>query len=196
MIRRFLIRQIVRFRFLSLLIARKCIYSNNEELTYRLFTKNDSIDELTQLINIAYKPNAEKGMNFIGATQNSATTYKRIRKGICIIVLHENKIIGTITFKAAHKTKGCDWYNKPYVAKRNLLAVAPEFQRQRIAIHLIKLTEIIALEHGAEEVAVDTAENNTTLFSFYNKNQYRYIETIKWKGTNYNSVVYSKKLID
>lgn len=193
--KRFLIRQVIRIRYLSLLVARKCIYSNNERFTYRLFTKHDSIEELTRLVNVAYKSNADKGMNFMGATQNTTTTRKRIRGGICIIVLHENKIIGTVTYKAPHKTKGCKWYKKSYVAKRNLLAVAPEYQKQGIASHLIRLSELIAIKHGAEEIAIDTAENNNTLINYYNNNNYRYIETVKWENTNYKSVVYSKKLV-
>lgn len=193
--KRFLTRQVIRIRYLSLLIARKCIYSNNEQFTYRLFTKHDSIEELTRVINIAYKANAEKGMNYLGASQNSATTYKRIRKGICIIAFNNNEIIGTITYKAPNKTKGCRWYNKERVAKFNLLAVSPEYQKQGIANHLIKICEKIALSHGAEELALDTAENNSALINYYSSRSYRFIETVEWKNTNYKSVVYSKKLV-
>lgn len=191
---RFLIRQVIRIRFLSLLLAQKCIYSNNEQFIYRLFTKHDSIDELTRLINIAYKANAEKGMNYLGARQDAATTRKRIRKGICIIVIHEKKIIGTITYKSPHKTKGSKWYKKGSVAKFNMLAVAPGYQKQGIANHLITVCEQIALKHGARELALDTAENNTALIDYYSRRNYRFIETVKWRDTNYASVVYSKRL--
>lgn len=191
----FIIRQLMRIRPISLIVARNSIFSNNEEFTYRLFTKNDSIDELTRLINIAYKANADKGMNFLGSYQDSKTTLKRIKNSVCIVVFHNNAMVATISFKPTHKCRGSNWFNKPYVAKRNQLAVLPEYQQKGIASHLIKLTEIIAKNHGAEEIAVDTAENNTTLFNYYKKNNYRFIENVKWKNTNYNSVIYSKNLI-
>lgn len=192
--RNFLFRQLMRFRFISIKTSKKALYSNDKSIVYRLFDKHDSIDELTKLINEAYKVNAERGLNFLGARQDSKTTYRRIRKGICIIAIENNNIIGTITFKAPHKSRGSKWFNKSYVAKRNLLAVSPEKQKKGIAAHLIKLTELIAKNHGAEEIAFDTAEGHKTLLNFYKKNNYRYIETVKWKDTNYNSVVYSKNL--
>jgi predicted N-acetyltransferase YhbS len=193
--RYFLRRQVFRIRFLSIRVSKKAIYSNSDNFEYRLFTKKDSIEELTKLINTAYKANAEKGMNFMGATQNVATTLRRIRKSICIIACYENKIIATITFKPPHRTKGSNWFKKPYVAKRNMLAVLPEFQNKGIAKHLIKLTEVIAKLHGAEEIAIDTAEQNKTLFNFYKKNNYRFIEKTNWEKTNYISVIYSKNLM-
>lgn len=190
------LRIVMRVKLLRVNVATKSLFSNNSELTYRLFTKKDSIEELTKLINNAYKANAEKGMNFGGATQDSKKIWRRIRKGICIIVLHKKRIIATVTLKPTHKTKGSNWYKKSYVAKRNLLAVDPEYQKKGIASHLIKLTEIIAKNIGAEEIAIDTAENNTTLFAYYNKNNYRFIEYIDWESTNYRSVIYSKSLIN
>lgn len=184
----------MRFRFISIKTSEKVLYSNDKSIIYRLFNKHDSIDELTRLINKAYKANADKGLNFLGARQDAKTTFRRIRKGICIIALENNNIIGTITFKATHKSRGSKWFNKGYVAKRNLLAVSPEKQKKGIATHLIKLTELIARKHGAEEIAFDTAEGHITLLNFYKKHNYRYIETVKWKDTNYNSVIYSKQL--
>ena len=194
---RFFIRQIVRLGFISRYFANKALFTNSSDLEYRLLKKIDSISELTNLINAAYRENAEKGLNFLGASQDEKTTLKRIRKGICIVVVEKlsGRIVGTITFKAPHRSKGSPWFNKPYVAKRNLLAVDPEFQKRGIASHLIRLTEIIAKKHGATEIAFDTAESHQILLNFYKKNHYRFIENVKWGSTNYLSVIYSKRLV-
>ena len=104
-------------------------------------------------------------------------------------------MVGTITYKAPHRSKGSPWFNKSFVAKRNLLAVDPKFQKRGIASHLIRLTEIIGKKPGATEISFDTVENHQILLNFYKKNHSRFIENVNWGSTNYLSVIYSNRLV-
>ncbi|HDP55050.1 MAG TPA: hypothetical protein ENN24_05130 [Bacteroidetes bacterium] len=76
---RFFIRQIVRLGFISRYFANKALFSSCPDLEYRILKKIGSVSELANLINAAYRENAEKGLNFLGASQDEKTTLKRIR---------------------------------------------------------------------------------------------------------------------
>lgn len=166
----------------------------NNGIEYRLFSKKDSIEELTEVINKAYSIYDQMGLNFMGVKQNSKATLKRINNAICLIAVHDKKIVGTITYKPPYKCKGSKWFNLSYVAKFNQLSVLPELQDRGIGGELIRITEQIAIKTHAKELALDTSEKATELIAYYMKKGYRFIENIKWKERNYNSVVLSKRL--
>ncbi len=73
---------------------------NNTEYSIRLFdVQNDSVEELTDLLHRAYKPLADKGLNFIATHQSVEYTRNYFRKGECYILVNpENKICGTIFY--------------------------------------------------------------------------------------------------
>jgi hypothetical protein len=47
---------------------------------------------------------------------------------------------------------------------------------------------------NVKELALDTAETAHHLIAFYEKRGYKYIETMSWDMTNYNSAILSKSL--
>lgn len=176
-----------RFRFRNLEIK-------IDNVTYRLINHNDSLEELTIVINKAYSIYSKDDIQFMGVNQDYNTTKKRTRNALCFVAIFDNKLIGTITFKPTYACKGSNWFNKPFVSKFNQLAVLPEYQTKGIGGKLINLVETIAQKTFAKELALDTSEKATELIAYYNRRGYRYIENIKWKKRNYQSVVLSKKL--
>ena len=56
------------------------------------------------------------------------------------------------------------------------------------------LAERRALETGASEIALDTAESAAHLVEMYENRGYRIVEKVDWPETNYVSVVMSKSL--
>ena len=165
-----------------------------EDLKVRSFSRHDSLDELTSLINKAYSIYTEMGLNYMAVDQTQDVTARRIRKGLCLVVWQNSKIIGTITYKPPWKCKGSPWYRKKDVAKFNQLAVDPNVQQKGIGGELLELTESIAKAHGAKELALDTSENAVGLIEYYKKRGYRFIEFVNWNSTNYRSVIMSKTL--
>ncbi len=166
----------------------------DDNIYYRLISPNDSIEELTDLINRAYSVYKEKGLSFLGLAQNSDITRKRLKHTYTILAFKDSKLIGTISYKPPWECRGTEWFNKNWVAKFNQLAVDPLMQNYGIGGKLLDLTELIASFQGASELALDTSEQAETLISYYKKRSYRFIDYYQWKHTNYRSVILSKAL--
>lgn len=175
-----------------------CSYSFNdkEQVEFRLFSSDDSIEELTQLLNKSYKILADMGLNYVAATQDSSITLKRIASAYkCYIGICNHRIIGTISLYSPKPSDKCGWYNKDFVAKIGQFAVLPELQKYGIGSRMMDIVENEARNmENVTEIALDTAETAHHLIEFYKKRGYKYIETINWDITNYNSVILSKPL--
>jgi N-acetylglutamate synthase-like GNAT family acetyltransferase len=60
---------------------------------------------------------------------------------------------------------------------------------------LMDLVEARAIETGAREIALDTAEPATHLVAWYGRRGFRLIEHAQWSHTNYRSVIMSKPVV-
>jgi ribosomal protein S18 acetylase RimI-like enzyme len=58
----------------------------------------------------------------------------------------------------------------------------------------MELVEDRARRTGADEIALDTAEEAGVLIAWYQRLGYRLVDTADWEITNYRSVVLSKRL--
>lgn len=182
------------FILYRLLCKKPDIYRESDGIVYRYFTSSDSLEELTDLVNKAFAVHKEKGLDYMGATQDSQTTLKRIRKAYCIIALLNGKIVGTVTIKPTWRTKGSPWFNRHDVGKSNQFAVDPELQAKGIGSQLMEAGEYVAEVTGAKELACDTSEHAKEVIDYHQKRGFRFIEYVSWKTTNYRSVVMSKRL--
>jgi predicted N-acetyltransferase YhbS len=161
---------------------------------YRFLGRNDSVEELTALINSAYTVYKKEGLDYKGVSQNSEDTIKRLRHSYTIVALEDNKIIGTISYKPPWECRGSEWFNKPGVAKSNQLAVDPDYQSKGIGRKLIDLVELFAILQGAKEIASDHAEEAVDYIEWKKKQGYRFVAYHNWSFTNYRSVILSKNL--
>ena len=164
------------------------------EVQIRLLSKEDSLEELTELLNRSYKKLAGQGFRFLASHQDVEITKKRIAKGKCFVATMNGKICGTICFYSFKKFPYLKWYENRSVASCGQFAVEEKFQHQGIGNKLIGFVENLALEEGAEEMAVDTAEGASGLIKFYEGRGYRFVAFAQWETTNYLSVILSKKL--
>jgi len=166
-----------------------------EKFVIRLIEPEDSISELTGVINQAYSQLADLGLKYVGTWQGDDITEKRIRDAECFICILDGKIISTITLRSPGTGRGADWYKKDEVARFGQFGVLPEFQRQGIGTSMVKTCENRATEMGAAEIACDTAEPAAHLRKWYESMGYRFIDYIDWEVTNYRSVIMSKTLV-
>lgn len=58
----------------------------------------------------------------------------------------------------------------------------------------MRVIEQFAIGHGADELALDTAEGATHLTRWYERLGFRFFQHVSWDETNYLSVVMSKRL--
>jgi len=185
----------MQFKCLRRIFIRRAVINERVDgIIYRNLAEDDSLEELTLLINRAYQIYADMGLNYVANDQEVEKTRKRISRAICLVALDGQKLIGTITYKNPKRTKGSDWYNRASVSKFNQLAVDPEYQKKGIGRQLLDIVERIAKQQGAIELALDTSEDAEELINYYKRKKYRFIEYLQWDFTNYRSVVLSKKL--
>lgn len=154
----------------------------------------DDIDQLTHVLNTAYKQLADMGLKYLASHQKSDITYERIKDAYCLIALKENSIVRTISYYSPGIKDGTRWYEREGVGVFGQFGVLPKFQSTGIGSALIELIEKKAADEGVEELALDTAEQAIHLINYYSKRGYRFIEYTSWDVTNYRSVIMSKKL--
>lgn len=173
-----------------------CHFNGNEQIKFHLLSGEDSIKELTQLLNKSYKALADMGLHYVAATQDDAVTIRRAGQAYrCYIGTYKNNIVATISLYSPTPSDKSSWYNQGFVAKIGQFAVVPELQKYGVGSQMMDRVEEAARDiQNVTELALDTAETAYHLIAFYEKRGYRYKETIQWDMTNYKSVVLSKPL--
>ncbi|MBU0985139.1 MAG: GNAT family N-acetyltransferase [candidate division Zixibacteria bacterium] len=163
-------------------------------MVIRPLREEDSLEELTRLLNRAYKSLADAGLRYVATYQDAGVTRNRIGQGTCLVAVDNDRIIGTILYHPPAQTHGSAWLDRDDVGHISQLGVEPAMQSRGIAGALIAAAEAIARSSGAAEIALDTAEPAKHLIGWYERLGYRFIEYVSWDVTNYRSVVMSKML--
>lgn len=115
-------------------------------------------------------------------------------RAVLVAVDETGALVGTITFYPCEATSGSAWYDRPEVSSFGQFAVEPALQRTGLGSRLLETVERRALESGAEELALDTAEGAKHLIAIYQRRGYRLVGNADWSETNYQSVILSKRL--
>ncbi|MEQ1854055.1 MAG: GNAT family N-acetyltransferase, partial [Chthoniobacteraceae bacterium] len=124
---------------------------------------DDSIADITELLHTAYAPLAAMGFKYLATHQDEATTRRRLQSGISIVAVLDGDIVGTVTLRAPQAESPCAWFSQPGVWSFGQFAVRPDLQRNGMGQRLMHVIEQRALQHGAAELALDTAEGATHL---------------------------------
>jgi len=165
-----------------------------DRLEIRLLKPEDAISDVTLLVNRAYKRLADLGLRYVATWQGDDITLKRVRDAECYVGLLDGRLVATLVFRAAGRTRGCPWYDRPDVSSFGQFGVEPELQGRGIGSAMLAHAENRAKETGAKEIACDTAEPAAHLIKWYRNRGYRFVEYARWDVTNYRSVILSKKL--
>ncbi|AKU91958.1 GNAT family N-acetyltransferase [Vulgatibacter incomptus] len=165
------------------------------EIEIRRLRGDDSLANLTVLLNRAYRSLADMGLHFVAATQDERRTRERVRNGMCFLAMAGGEPVGTLTYYPPSATYGSRWLDRPEVASVKQFAVAPAHQGKGIGNRLLETAESTARISGATELALDTAQRATHLVAYYGRHGYRVIEAVRWPEVNYDSFVMSKRLV-
>jgi len=167
------------------------------QITIRPWSESDSVPELTALLHRAYSVWAEKGIRFLATHQDDATTAFRLSDSFSFVATIEGRIVGTVSLYDKPRPKPCEYYLRPGVWSFGQFGVVPEEKGSGVGAQLLQHIEAFAREHGALELACDTAEPAVELHDYYQRNGYLPVDihgTHHWSATNYRSLVLSKKL--
>lgn len=167
--------------------------ASSGEAAIRLFTEEDSVQELTGLLHRAYADHAAAGRVFFASYQSPQDTAHRLRSGECWLALQGKSLVGTVTVAT------------PYVAPQGYpaptgagsfwqLAVDPSQRGTGLGQRLLSLAEARVATRGAAQVVIDTSSQATDLVSWYRRRGYLPVGTWRWDVTNYDSVVLMKDL--
>ena len=165
-------------------------------VTIRTLHADDSLQDLTTLVNRAYKQLADLGFQYVATWQDAAITKKRVEGGECWVAEQEGRVVGTIMYygPGSDHPAECAYYQRQQIAVFGQFAVEPALQKTGIGRQLMKHVENRASEEGALEICCDTAEGATHLVEWYRRMGYAVVDTVDWGPTNYLSVVLSKPL--
>ncbi len=161
-------------------------------IAIRLLNASDSIADLTALLHSAYSGLQRLGFNYTAVDQPEEVTRQRVDGGECYVAFDDDRLVGSILFR--RRPRGCAWYEQPHVAAVHQFGVLPAAQRQGVGLQLMRLSEKRALETGATELALDTAEGATHLVDWYKRLGYRKVAIEQWRDKTYRSLILSKQL--
>jgi GNAT superfamily N-acetyltransferase len=134
--------------------------------------ERDSIADLTGLLNRAYKPLADLGLQYSAAFQDETETLERIRGSRCFVCFLHDRLIGTITYSYPERWRGTPWFEHDRATFWQF-AVDPRFQLHGVGSAMLKLVEETAVQDGVRELAVSTDEPATHLIQYYERRGYR-----------------------
>ena len=163
-------------------------------MVLRPIAPSDSIAELTRLLHAAYGRLAAMGLNYTAVDQSEDATRRQIASATCLVAVDRGVLVGTIQFQPAGQSGGCPHYERPDVATFHKFGVRPDRQGLGNGGSLIEAVERLAIESGAAELALDTAEGSSHLVAYYQRRGFRHVEYAQWPGKTYRSVIMSKTL--
>jgi GNAT superfamily N-acetyltransferase len=154
----------------------------------------DSVPALTRLLHRAYAPLAAQGLHFVATDQTDDVTVSRLARGECWVVEADGRIVACVTIHPPGANDDCRYYRRPGVASLHQLAVDPDHQGQGLSRRLLEHACERAVELGASELALDTAEPATRLVELYERRGFAIVDRWSWPETNYRSVVMSRSV--
>jgi GNAT superfamily N-acetyltransferase len=165
-------------------------------LEVRRVGPEESWAAITALLHRAYAPLAQRGLQFHASYQDEAVTQSRCSEGECYIALVDGVLAGTITALPAGRISDLSWYTRSDTASMGQLAVEPARQAQGVGAALTTRAEARAVEWGASQIAIDTSEHANELLALYRRRGYQVVDAIRWRVTNYRSLVLVKRLVE
>lgn len=160
---------------------------STQELTLRRATSDDA-PAIRALVNEAYRPLGEMGLNFTGVSQDEETTRRRMEGRDAWLLYRADELVGTITLRARSPDG-----DQPHLYV-NQMAVRPDLQGRGLGTYLLKFAEREAMRLGLGRVRLDTALPASHLVRFYASRGFAELRRVHWKEKTYESIVMEKRL--
>jgi len=165
------------------------------EVDIRPWEPNDSFQEITELLHLAYNALAQQGLHYNASHQPTSQTQERLARGQSFVATCQNRLVGTISLYEGGPRSYHQYYKREGLYYFGQFAVHPEFQGHGIAKKLYQTVEDLAKWQGGTEIALDTAEPARDLIDTYQRWGFKIVDTANWDSTNYASVIMAKPLL-
>jgi ubiquinone/menaquinone biosynthesis C-methylase UbiE len=104
-------------------------------------------------------------------------------------------LVGTVLIRPPQPTSKAFLYRDPSTWSLGQLAVHPDFKGRGVARRLHDVAVELARSHGAQAIALDTAEPAKELIELYQRWGYQIVGSVDWRPhTNYESVLMTREL--
>ncbi|MCA8914631.1 MAG: GNAT family N-acetyltransferase [Planctomycetes bacterium] len=165
-----------------------------DDVHIRKLRAEDSLDQLTLLLNRAYQRLVDLGFNYTASYQDVQTTAERIQHGECYVAVLDGRIVGTVNVELTGRTNPPWVRGRRDVAYASQLGVDPDVRHRGLGAKLMDVAEERARQAGFKYIAGDTSEGADYLLKFYGGRGYEVMAHHQWEGKTYRSVVLVKKL--
>jgi GNAT superfamily N-acetyltransferase len=153
------------------------------------------VDRVGRLLHVAYAPLVSRGLSDSGATQDRSRTLERLSRGVAFVGSIRDEVVATGTvYLEPYPRSPSRWCRRNDLAFFVQLAVKPQLQRRGIGSTLLTLFEHEARAASKRHLALDTAEAANDLVAFYQRRSFELVESVRWPGKRYRSVILSKDL--
>ena len=165
-----------------------------DDVQIRKLRPEDSLVQLTLLLNRAYQRLADLGFNYTASYQDVQTTAERIAHGECYVAILNGRIVGTVNVELTGRTNPPWVRGRRDVAYASQLGVDPDVRHRGLGAQLMDVAEERARQAGFGFIAGDTSEGADYLLKFYCGRGYEVVDHHQWESKTYRSVVLAKKL--
>jgi GNAT superfamily N-acetyltransferase len=165
-----------------------------KRVTIRRLESKDSVQELTDLLNSAFKSVGQRSYTYGMAEQSEETTRMQIKSGDCWVAELDGRLIGVVILYPPRLDVRRRWY-RPRLSRLSaylrLVAVHPDFQGVGIGTMLLGHCERIAMRMGAWEL-VGSCPVGSRQLSLFKRRGYRVFRYVSFSGTDHHSVFFAK----
>jgi GNAT superfamily N-acetyltransferase len=157
----------------------------------KIIPKPDYIswEEITELLHPAFAERAEQGMKFTAVNQDVTTTINRVKDGLCLVALIDERLVGTLTFRFEKVSGTKKWYYETTYGYLSQLAVHPQYKRLGIGNELQKERLNLCYQNKVDASFLSTAYNAKPLIKWNLRMGAQQVDFVSFKNTNYYSVI-------
>ncbi|MFO7869376.1 MAG: GNAT family N-acetyltransferase [Bacteroidales bacterium] len=170
----------------------------NKKSNVIIISKPDFIswEEITQLLNSAFRQRAEKGMHYVAANQSVEDTIRRVDGDICLVALINNKLVGTVTLHIKNvQRNNKKWFYESSYGYLTQLAVNPQYMSSGIGRKLQNECIQLCYKNKVDAMFVDTSVHAKDLVDWYQRLGAQKVEYISYSKTNYYSVRFRTRVM-
>jgi GNAT superfamily N-acetyltransferase len=158
-------------------------------MTLRDLRPDDDLEALTLMLRRAYAPLAARGLRYMATHQEPDVTRRRLERGRPFMAEVDGRLVGTITVYGAEPESAAFFYRNPRTYHFGQFGIDPDFKGRGIGRALHGAAIAHALGQGGAFMALDTAAPAGDLIAMYARWGYVEVERVRWKSTNYESVI-------
>ncbi len=158
----------------------------------RVMDGNLPYEEITELLHASYKEHADHNRDYMAAKQSVEQTKKRFEGNYCVLVYDEDKLVGTIAYRAIENKdpKQRKWYEDDFFAFCSQAAIHPDYRKTNAFVMMVMHAYKTPGSEKCKSVIIDTSVEAKELVEGYVKCGFQIVDMVSWPTTGYYSYIF------